>query len=84
MTSGNTHQRSVTEITVRMIVTDATRRLMTMKCHRCGMDQTKVTDSRPLNDGKGISRRRECLVCGFRFVTHESFVRESRKYSREW
>lgn len=30
MTSGNTHQRSVTEITVRMIATDATRRLMTM------------------------------------------------------
>lgn len=84
MTSGATYQNSATEISANMIATDATRRLMTMKCPRCGMDQTRVTDSRPLNDGKGISRRRECLVCGYRFVTHELFIRESRKYSREW
>lgn len=84
MTSGNTHLNDAMATFARATVITAAWRRMTMKCPRCGMDQTRVTDSRQLNDGKGISRRRECLVCGFRFVTHELFIRESRKYSREW
>ncbi len=39
-----------------------------MKCPKCSGD-TRVRDSRPLPDS--VSRRRECLVCGFRFSTVE-------------
>ncbi len=40
-----------------------------MNCPFCGEDNTKVTDSRP--DQDGIRRRRECLACGRRFTTIE-------------
>jgi transcriptional repressor NrdR len=42
-----------------------------MKCLNCGNDDTKVLDSRPINDGLAIRRRRECVKCDFRFSTHE-------------
>jgi transcriptional repressor NrdR len=42
-----------------------------MKCPNCGNDDTKVLDSRPINDGLAIRRRRECIKCDFRFSTHE-------------
>lgn len=42
-----------------------------MKCPNCGNDDTKVLDSRPINDGLAIRRRRECIKCQFRFSTHE-------------
>jgi len=40
-----------------------------MNCPFCETDDTKVTDSRP--DQDGIRRRRECLACGRRFSTLE-------------
>jgi transcriptional repressor NrdR len=40
-----------------------------MKCPFCGYTDSKVTDSRDVNDT--IRRRRECLGCGLRFTTHE-------------
>ena len=40
-----------------------------MNCPFCGESDTKVTDSRP--DQDGIRRRRECLACGRRFSTLE-------------
>jgi transcriptional repressor NrdR len=40
-----------------------------MNCPFCASDDTKVTDSRP--DQDGIRRRRECLACGQRFSTIE-------------
>ena len=40
-----------------------------MNCPFCGEDNTRVTDSRP--DQDGIRRRRECLACGRRFTTIE-------------
>ena len=40
-----------------------------MNCPFCAIDDTKVTDSRP--DQDGIRRRRECLACGRRFSTLE-------------
>ena len=40
-----------------------------MNCPFCTTDDTKVTDSRP--DQDGIRRRRECLACGRRFSTLE-------------
>ncbi len=42
-----------------------------MKCPACHNDDTKVTDSRLINDGMAIRRRRECLECAFRFSTYE-------------
>jgi len=40
-----------------------------MKCPFCGYTDSKVTDSRDVNDT--IRRRRECLGCRLRFTTHE-------------
>lgn len=42
-----------------------------MKCSNCHNKSTKVLDSRPIEDGKAIRRRRECEQCGFRFTTFE-------------
>lgn len=40
-----------------------------MNCPVCGYHDSRVTDSREINDG--IRRRRECLECGYRFTTYE-------------
>ena len=40
-----------------------------MNCPYCGYYDSKVTDSRSVNDG--IRRRRQCLSCGSRFTTYE-------------
>jgi len=40
-----------------------------MNCPYCGHDDSKVVDSRDVNDG--VRRRRECLKCGARFTTYE-------------
>lgn len=42
-----------------------------MRCPNCSHEETKVLDSRPVNEGIAIRRRRECISCGFRFSTHE-------------
>ncbi len=47
-----------------------------MKCPYCGYNDTKVLDSRAVNEGRSIRRRRECLSCGRRFTTKE-YVEES-------
>lgn len=45
-----------------------------MKCPKCGADNDKVIDSRSSKDGAIVKRRRECLVCAYRFSTSESVV----------
>ena len=40
-----------------------------MNCPYCGYYDSKVVDSRDVNDG--IRRRRQCLSCGSRFTTYE-------------
>ena len=40
-----------------------------MNCPYCSHDDSKVIDSRNVNDG--IRRRRQCLECGARFTTYE-------------
>ncbi len=40
-----------------------------MNCPYCGHYNSKVIDSRDVNDG--IRRRRQCLQCGSRFTTYE-------------
>ena len=42
-----------------------------MKCPSCGFPDSKVVDSRPIEDGSSIRRRRECASCGKRFTTFE-------------
>ena len=42
-----------------------------MKCIYCDCLESKVVDSRPVDDGAAIRRRRECLSCGKRFTTYE-------------
>ncbi len=40
-----------------------------MNCPYCGYNDSKVVDSRDVNDG--IRRRRQCLECDRRFTTYE-------------
>lgn len=42
-----------------------------MKCPSCGFAESKVVDSRPIEEGASIRRRRECMSCGKRFTTFE-------------
>lgn len=42
-----------------------------MNCTNCQYKSTKVLDSRPIEEGRAIRRRRECERCGFRFTTFE-------------
>jgi len=42
-----------------------------MKCPYCGFGQDKVIDTREINEGLQVRRRRECLNCGKRFTTYE-------------
>ena len=42
-----------------------------MKCPFCGVEDSKVIDSRPTDEGARIRRRRECLSCAKRFTTYE-------------
>lgn len=42
-----------------------------MRCSNCNNKNTKVLDSRPIEEGGAIRRRRECEKCGFRFTTFE-------------
>ncbi|GGA81809.1 transcriptional regulator NrdR [Ornithinibacillus halotolerans] len=42
-----------------------------MRCSNCHYKNTKVLDSRPIEEGRSIRRRRECEKCGYRFTTFE-------------
>ncbi|MBR3932857.1 MAG: transcriptional regulator NrdR [Clostridia bacterium] len=42
-----------------------------MRCPYCDYLESKVIDSRPIDDGSSIRRRRECLKCEKRFTTYE-------------
>lgn len=42
-----------------------------MKCQFCNCADSRVIDSRPIDDGTSIRRRRECISCGRRFTTYE-------------
>jgi len=43
-----------------------------VNCPYCGYHDSKVVDSRDVNDG--IRRRRQCLRCGSRFTTYERLL----------
>ncbi len=42
-----------------------------MRCPQCGARETRVVDSRDLDDAATIRRRRECASCSVRFTTYE-------------
>ena len=42
-----------------------------MKCPGCGKDDDKVIESRTIDDGSAIRRRRECVQCKSRFTSYE-------------
>jgi transcriptional repressor NrdR len=42
-----------------------------MRCPSCGERETRVVDSRDLDDSATIRRRRECSACTTRFTTYE-------------
>lgn len=42
-----------------------------MRCPFCGNSETQVRDSRILDDGESVKRRRYCGSCDSRFTTYE-------------
>ena len=42
-----------------------------MRCPFCNQDNTRVVDSRPVEENNSIRRRRMCDECGKRFTTYE-------------
>ena len=44
-----------------------------MKCPFCSYRDSRVVDSRAVDDGVSIRRRRECPDCGRRFTTYEKY-----------
>ncbi len=46
-----------------------------MKCPKCEHEASKVMESRDLEDGASIRRRRQCLNCSQRFTTYERLER---------
>ena len=50
-----------------------------MKCPYCHVDDDRVVDTRPSDDGLAIRRRRECHQCKRRFTTYEYVERTTVK-----
>ena len=46
-----------------------------MKCGQCNGDDTKVIESRDVDTGQAVRRRRACVLCGHRFTTYERLER---------
>lgn len=42
-----------------------------MRCPWCKAENSRVVDSRDVNSGESIRRRRQCVACGRRFTTYE-------------
>ncbi|HSX31346.1 MAG TPA: transcriptional regulator NrdR [Candidatus Saccharimonadales bacterium] len=46
-----------------------------MKCGQCNGEDTKVIESRDVDAGHAVRRRRACPTCGYRFTTYERLER---------
>jgi transcriptional repressor NrdR len=56
-----------------------------MRCPKCSSMETKVVDSRTIDDGQSIRRRRECEYCWHRFTTFEKKeVTELTVVKKDW
>ncbi len=49
-----------------------------VNCPYCNSSDARVIDSRPIESGHGIRRRRECLICKKRFTSYERAERLTR------
>jgi transcriptional repressor NrdR len=49
-----------------------------VNCPFCNTPDARVIDSRPIENGSGIRRRRECLACKKRFTSYERAERQTR------
>jgi transcriptional repressor NrdR len=47
-----------------------------VRCPYCAADDDRVVDSRPVEEGQSIRRRRECRACHQRFTTFERATHE--------
>ncbi|WP_456238787.1 NrdR family transcriptional regulator, partial [Saccharopolyspora kobensis] len=45
-----------------------------MRCPFCRGEDSRVVDSREVEEGQAIRRRRSCSTCGRRFTTIEELV----------
>ena len=45
-----------------------------MLCPKCHSEEDKVVETRVMNNGETIRRRRQCLNCNYRFTTHETIL----------
>lgn len=54
-----------------------------MHCTHCGYPTNRVVDTNQNEKTNTISRRRECLRCGFRFTTQEQLRPPKEKKSNE-
>ncbi|MFA6716619.1 MAG: transcriptional regulator NrdR [Victivallaceae bacterium] len=50
-----------------------------MRCPKCSCEDDKVIDSRSVQEGAGVRRRRECLNCQHRFTTYEGIIQAELK-----
>ena len=50
-----------------------------MKCPSCSIEDSKVVDSRSIQGGESIRRRRECNACNFRYTTYEYVLKNPVK-----
>ena len=50
-----------------------------MKCPKCGFLEDKVIESRQIEDGECIRRRRECIKCEYRFTSYERIKEKTIK-----
>ena len=48
-----------------------------MKCPFCSSDRDRVLESRAIDDGEAVRRRRECEECGERFTSYERIEQRS-------
>lgn len=56
-----------------------------MKCPQCQSIETKVIDSRIIDNGQTIRRRRECEYCNHRFTTFErKWYTELTVIKKDW
>ena len=46
-----------------------------MQCPNCNKKDSKVIDSRSIQDSSSIRRRRQCVSCDFRYTTYEYIVK---------
>ena len=61
-----------TEATLLVLLARRERREGLMKCPFCRAEDSRVIDSRVIEDGGAIRRRRECSSCQRRFTTAET------------